>query len=455
METSIVPQSFFGEASRFLPKRDNSILKSIFCNQGSSENNIKHAKTALKATAIFGLITLVFINYDNMRSIINDPPGSRDYQFSASLLGVQSFLLAAAFCIGLIFYRRFRFEHNQIAQKYPHFSNYQGSLLTTPEYRIRQGETQNERLCTPIIKSCFENLKEKGLLDLWLKVEGHRNLEEAAAALFKGGEEGLCYGHSMALLGMMLDNADASSTELMDKIEFDTVYYYQLMHHIINTLVNKSRTELYEILLEHYPQIDQEIGSLKLTRNTVFLLMQNIDFETILFTELNYINFSMQDESIESTQDKRIESAFNGGLNILAWKEIQRLFSGHIKRSSFTIAGTFHLRESEENEKTEGKHYGHALFFQFSDEHYRFHDSGSGLTGFYEFPNKELFFEKLFAHLQTWPQFKDGRLGMCLLGIPKGKPSSTIFRHFSRGVAPISIQVMKSSPSVEKKVKMY
>jgi hypothetical protein len=69
------------------------------------------------------------------------------------------------------------------------------------------------------------------------------------------------------------------------------------------------------------------------------------------------------------------------------------------------------LKEKDEEENVAA----HSIFFQFSHR-LRFHDSGSLLSGFFEFSNERQFFDALFKHIQK--DYNGGIMDITLLALP-------------------------------------
>lgn len=400
MEASHIGHKTFFDSQPYtlIPKKKECCSHCPFFSISASPQRDKTIlKVVMVTNLLFGLINLFSFFYDMNRR----PLGDRIVNLATALI-LPSFFL--------FMYYIFNQIRKTLTEKDPALPYYQGSLISTPSvYEIRQGNTNNEELCMPLVHACFKDLVKRDLLDLWLKSKESNSLEKAASDMFKVLGNGLCYGYSMALLAMMLENYKTSSAELMEKINFETVYYYQFMHQAIISLLNdKTLAEFSKILLNTYPLEKVNTSSY----NHLFLLLQNIDFNSILFNESKYVDLT-------KTDPEEIETYFFNGL-----KEMEANLANN--STDFTIAGTIVLRESEDNLKKEGSHPGHSLFFQFSDDHYRFHDSGSEIAGFFEFPDDKLFFEKLLEHIQSWPKYKDGRLRICLLGIPRENTSQEI-----------------------------
>jgi hypothetical protein len=426
--TSPIQPTFFGETSALIPKSKVENNGWIYVRTGinNSEKIMRIVKCIGIPLATLTTLGLVFMEADTAWDMANAPPGSSQFYLDAAILGLGGVLFGAASCVSLTTYCIFKQMRKAIESKYPHYTYYQGMPFTPVSYIVWQDSSKDEEICRPLIEGFFQDLKEKKLLDLWLNYKGYANLDIATSKTFKKMTKGTCYGYSMALASEMLKNCGASSAELINNITFEKVYYYQFMHHIIVNLIKKStelnKDDFYKIIEQRFTSDedlifhwleDEGYAKWNTSYDYLFLLLQNVDFKNILFHQLNLTYLSSVDN------DGAIEAFFNKGkLHIELENECKD------KPKELTIAGTVTLYSDPE--KKEQKIAGHALFFQFSEGHYRFHDSGSRLTGFFEFPTKELFFANLIEHVKTWSLFKDGLLRFTFLGIPKENPSDEI-----------------------------
>jgi hypothetical protein len=358
---------------------------------------------------------LTYIAADCMRVMIETPPSSDDFIYNATLLGLETLLAGGAACVGLVACCFFRWRKKKMTDRLAHFPQYQGSLITPWIYRFRNLSLKDEELCISFIHNCFNELEQKKLFEPWLKCKKFETREEASQFMYNRLNKGTCYGHSMALLAMMRTDYDAASKNLMDKLELQKIVYFQFMVEILIDLMNHNG---WDDLFNAFP-VQKKLG-MKYSENTEsitsytfwLLALLNLGSRKILFYESNYASVATMDSTA-------LEEFFRD-----PFAKMDEMQNTNRSKSAkgLTIAGIITLREDGEpeiGEDGDDKRVAHALFFQFSEKHYRFHDSGCSLPGFFEFNTKDQFFENLMNHVKSWPQFKNGSLRVTVLGIPQ------------------------------------
>lgn len=432
------------------------------------KNRVLYAKIVRVASLIFIGGVGIYGLYDAVNTLQTKPISSRDSIFAIFELCGAGGLAMITCAISAAVGSRLGLYHNQL-DEYPHSEHYQGSFADILEWDLMiRYDIQDIEVWKPYVRAFFNKMKTLNLLDPWLKAKKYEDVEQAIEKVSKKLRKGLCYGTSMALLTKMRSHASLPSAELRDKIELEDIVYYQLMVIFICNSTNKNKSDFYQKIYSHLEpkkfliafwnewgpkkvlecmqkdkeeenQIQLEIeepGSessmekefvdhLKIaykenlskyvTREMLFLKLAGVDLENILvYQEQNMLK-------IKSSNKDELVSCFSKA------KEEIKSQAKKKKLEELTLAGVIALnilrQEKEDGATVKGS--GHALFFQISDGYFRFHDSGSELHGFFEFPSEELMMESLLEHIKTWDSsYKWEDLEFTLLGIPQDKPKS-------------------------------
>jgi len=392
----------FSETSRLLDKNEEQDKCCSWINW-SLKTRAQAFKVAYVATLIFSTAGTVNSIYNTIDTLQRYP--LLNYNSIAWLVSSSVNLLTT---IGFTCYlTSLKCHFNTIHQSYPHQKYHQGSLFTFLAYSDHVDSAKDIETWKPYVRQFLEGFKDALFLPYWFAFKKFNDIEEALESLCQSLQIGLCYGYSMALLACMRKHADKNSLELLGHLHLETIIAFQLLQQFIVDCMNDR--DAFEALcssIRIYKNLKQTDLSEREWRSKEFLFLSllNLDFNTTKMWSHEYLH------KIGSSNSQRLKKVVvKGMLNIKRKQQDSK---------TITMAGIIKLKESKEDQATEGVHPGHALFFQLSDGYYRFHDSGSSLVGFFEFPNKELFFENLINHVNTWPEYKMGRLQFTILGIP-------------------------------------
>lgn len=346
----------------------------------------------------------------------------------------------------------------KMIKEFPHHQYYQGNLVKISlTYLFRQMKSTDEDVSEYCLQNAFESLEKLGLLNEYMNVRNFSNYGEATKVLRKEMSRGLCFGHSFAMVNLMVKDGIKDSQSLISKLEFNDIFFFQFLLHVVYDLRNKSDKLPIKIFQDVEPYfkryqyfakdcdqtIKNKIGNHFLNIYFTFMILANqcgkvkFDLDRTYFSVENFIEISQDPEKFREYFTKSIlqfkDSMKTGKAFSLGLEETEnqdntkRVLCGFItiaeKKENFEKRA--HEKKEQEEKKTEKEERkAHALFFQFNKGLYRFQDSGSLLSGFFQFPTQEEFFIGLSQHLQTWSYFKDGFLQITLLSVPVEKPET-------------------------------
>ncbi len=369
---------------------------------------------ALKITAFVltaGLIGITAYSvYDIVDTLYHYPLS--DYH---SIMAITKLTLSALLTTGIIYClitRKCRYQW--IKSQIPHHKFYQGDTFTPLNYYFQQSEDlANIAQWKPHVRRFLTYFEKSDFLLQWLAYKKFNTIESAIEPLCRELQKGLCYGYSIALLTCMPKYANESCSALLQHIQLENVVDFQLLDEFIIDCMNNEGA--YSALCRASIAFKFRNQSVEWSESLKESVKPEYDSEDFLF--LNMLGFDFKKHAmwyhedylnVNSINFQHIQETIEQG--VMEIKEAQK------NVRSLTIAGIIDLKESKAKEEKEGEHAGHALFFQLSDGHHRFHDSGSELAGFFEFPNEKLFFENLLEHVKIWPEFKDGCIRFTIIG---------------------------------------
>lgn len=316
---------------------------------------------------------------------------------------------------------------------------------------------------TPLVNACFESLRKHGLLDLWLKAMGHADTKEALNPTIKRMTGGLCHGYTTALINLMSSRYNASSENLSKEFKFEEIFFFQFWSNILTDLQQddpKFPIKFYDFNSYDIKKLDKFAEGFSKKWEHFCRHNCSKDFMLYQFLMKSYpINmdpsktFLFNGESINVPSDSSIlkdyiartlenldEEIANGDATSLS-----PMIKDSNNKTEYVTSGSITLEKGKEKKKDDEKKDdgnkeltqdlhevsgAHVLFFQFSEGHYRFHDSATDPSpGFFDYPTVDLFCEGLTKHIQAWDDsYKDGFLDVTILRIPKEKSSSTAIK---------------------------
>ncbi|MBN4066571.1 hypothetical protein JYU14_00615 [Simkania negevensis] len=222
----------------------------------------------------------------------------------------------------------------------------------------------------------------------WRQIPKYKTEAARIEHLTKEHKKGTCYGQFRSLLEQMSRHHNAPSQQLVDNMKESEVLYYQTLH----TVACETRKELQTTsLLLHY-SAHRSPEELKEESSLFRRDLRNEDHAHLDHGEVAHCV-----ESIEIKLDAAAEayaSAFNAAVEEIGADEV--------------VAGKISLPK-------------HAMFFQLSDNNYRFYDTFKDGMGFYEFATKEEFFTGLQKHLNGVKEHKGSTFNFEIYGIKKKK----------------------------------
>lgn len=392
-------------------------------------------KTAnVSAKIFFGLIVLAsaaLIAFKNYQCISDISTLSENFGCELTLAaGGLLFCLASCFMVMCCMRR----------SQYPHRRAHQGNYLRTyNQYRNITLANGEELFVKGYFTRCFRSLEEQGLLAEWLKVRNFQNQNLAIEPIRKSIEKGNCFGYSMVLLDLMSSNYNSSSEKLYKllKVRKGDIYFFQLWQKVLTDLLNGNST-LKDLaqkpMIDYINEVNEKQAMPKIVDDSKKLLptFQSFFDEDIIFLkwmekckalsfDLNNAFFFKSGGINTSSSSETVADFFKQTVENLS-KAIQNQEfvsfnfdqgKNAIVPADYTLTGIVSLQQMQQN-----KDSAHALFFQCTD-HFRFHDSGGDLPGFFEFPDHSSFFKALVQHVHSWKQFKNQELSIFLMAIPK------------------------------------
>ncbi len=304
---------------------------------------------------------------------------------SMVLLGTEGmFAMGGAFCLRL--YCKYR---SRLASTYPHYSFYKGTVFTQFEYVVKAVDLDNPPKWQPKINQFLLDVKLKAVVDLWLNAKNFSSVEEGALYLALRLPKGTCYGKTIELFTLVLENSRASCAQLMGKWKLENAVYFQIIHSVISDCLQLKGREFVDLVITR---------SLKRTNNA----FHSYSIDDVFFELMKF------DRVVSWSPGNQMDWLRIDSLNI---RSLNALFMQAHDELQMDVVGILNLLPN-----TSGKP-AHALFFQFVEGYYRFHDFGKDLSGFFEFPTSQEFVDGVVQHLETSESFRDGELKISFYGI--------------------------------------
>lgn len=459
--------TFFRETSPLIPALDQRFC----CNPQNHEQNYKYKKIALVVCGILFIAIVVSNINDGVKTIVARPLKTKDAIFAGVEIGAS----ALCFIFSCIFAGCYIGKYQNLVESYPQGS-YQGSFNNYFEiYPRHQSVIDTGKHYIPE----FINQFEPALLDAYFMIKKIESNENKIEYLGKKLEGGCCFGYSMALLAKMKNHANTSSKKLLSSLKVENIIYYQLTNSILWTLLNNTESFYYPAYYFLYREATEEEkkiyssfsdflnfgveNTLELRRkikknpdaisnNDALKINEKMDISNNDVTDVdkelpkaetitspykkffehkqlffNYCGFSSEGICIQAMNELEIDNIEKIDLSNY-FKKAQEGISQQATASNIhnelTLAGYIYLKWTK-NEKEKGS--AHAIFFQMSDEHFRFYDSASPLNHFFEFTSKELMTTGILNHMKLhWDSFEKASLELVLVGIPHQKPDTLL-----------------------------
>lgn len=452
----MIKQPFFNERSSLLVTVSPEASCSSNCHM-SIENQIIARKAMYVAAGVFAF---AFVGVISALNIIYFPD---DW---STILGTAGFGLCGIGFLGIavILLNSWRKWKTQMIAAYPHFAYLNDSYLSTLSRGIRFDYPGSIRYTKPIVEAAVDLLKQRGLLDVWLKIKNYATKEQAIAELWEKTKEGHCHGYSVTLLTLMKNGHNLSSKDLLSKIKYERVVFNQILHGMSIDFAN-SKPDEKEIILDKLPrnlrwethQSPYFNISIDLSKtlsidelNELIWLRFSILYYFSLHYELSLLNFNFDEccchlsPNLSISKEASLDSYFDNGLDALM-RQAQMM---GIPLQNLIIAGMVVFWPPDSS-------VGHGIFFQYSENgRIRFHDNNPFMSGFFEFDDKKTFLKSIFDHVKSYyPAYSNGYLSFLFVGIPEEgfKVDLTLlsFQQPSSSVQlPIfSIQIQPSQPS--------
>jgi hypothetical protein len=399
--------------------------------------------------------------YMGCMSLSTGPTSNLDLIISIALVAYGILVLPASCALAGITVGHYQ----NIEETYPHLENYQGSFSDFLGRLIIRHQF-DVKTWTPYMRIFLKEF-EPVLLDRYFLNKNIDTEEQKIAYFCRKLEKGCCFGYSMALLAKMKEHARSSSHELKNSIAMETVVYHQLTNAIFYGLARHAESRLYPVSYFMFQ------GDLDVQKTFNYSLKEMMEYsetwiEDIIASEDKEASTtSVDSESLcpAATPKDEIEKKDNQLGNYISPKKYYLNYCGfnssrvyihemeealniaemqkvdlleqfeHAERAicqqalehhlvdNMTIAGYISIQWPKKEERKAG---AHAIFLQISDGYFRFYDSGSALTHFFEFETKELLADGIVTHMKScWKSFDEGQFSMILVGIPHDDESLT------------------------------
>lgn len=281
--------------------------------------------------------------------------------------------------------------------------SHKGQKAAHSDSRFRYNEADRE-MVTIIINELLETEMGMIILELWtnekLGAGKNKTVEELQEKLIKLLKGGTCKGQSAALISLMVNHAELSSPDLLNKLTKRQVYYYTLRHFflkLVEGIANGPRTSM-ALALAH---------SMKDEASQKY-------FSTVTSARANLLNWTMLEFlPLDFMRSDREKGLFQmdyvpslKGFCELASHEIDRI-DQESEGKKLSIFGHCIWKPDDEN--------GHAIFYQVGpqfrmyDPNFIVNDAFHIYEGFTEFPNQESLFEGIHDCLARYNKQKEGK----------------------------------------------
>lgn len=206
-----------------------------------------------------------------------------------------------------------------------------------------------------------------------------------------------CYGEQRALLNSMVNHAQLSCDQLLEKISLKDVYFFQYTQALSQRFKG---TPAFNSMAKAFGSLTEEKINLKNQ------LAQEITNLTILHPSIQKINTS---QKLPFYQIENLKHNLQLTLSTDS--------TGHVKAGAISMLGQ--RKRATENLD------GHTLFYQCSPGHFRYYDPYREELGFYEFPDQESFLNGMFNHIKKMyaELFEEGTISFEAFNISSLKSS--------------------------------